>query len=83
MRALFLNILPKCSLSGKISSCIDNNIKTTLEKKDIELIKILVNKLDSERASDWDTWLKLGFMLYNFNKSKEIFNIWENFILHR
>ena len=55
------------------------NIQTTLQKKEIDLIKILVNKLDSSRAEPYDSWRDLGLLLHNINKSSEMLNIWKSF----
>ena len=58
---------------------IDPNVTQFLNKKKYELVRTLVDNLDDSRASDWETWLKLGFILYNFDKSPESYKIWEDF----
>ena len=58
---------------------INNELINSLHKKDFELIKILINKLDDSRSEPYDSWRDVGLMLHNFSKSNEMLNLWKEF----
>ena len=80
------NYLKNKNLNNNIqnSSIMDNNnnnneLINTLQEKEFELIKILINKLDASRSEPYDSWRDVGLMLHNFSKSNEMLNLWKEF----
>ena len=56
-----------------------DNILNTLNELEIKNIRLIVTKcLSEERASEYETWVKVGMCLKNIGGEK-LFNIWELF----
>ena len=55
----------------------DKKIESKTDKSDIEFAKELVNILDIKRSDNYENWIKLGWVLYNIDKS--LLNVWDNF----
>ena len=56
-----------------------NTFVSTLKEKEIELIKTLVDKLDSSRALPYDSWRDVGLLLHGISKQKYMLDIWKSF----
>ena len=57
----------------------ENNFISNIKEKEIELIRILVDKLDSERAITYESWRNVGLLLHGISKRKEMLDIWKSF----
>ena len=57
----------------------ENNFISNLKEKEIELIRILVDKLDSERAITYESWRNVGLLLHGISRRKEMLDIWKSF----
>lgn len=61
----------------KTGNCFKSNIKLTLE--DLNLIKDLVNCLSVERATNRDSWIRVGWCLHNLGNNPELLQYWTEF----
>lgn len=68
----------KMEISKNIISEKTNNAKNFSSVKDLEQVGLLVNEcLDSKRADEYATWIRLGWCLRNIDYRLE--EVWENF----
>tara|TARA_Y100000389_G_scaffold170184_1_gene177008 strand:+ start:2380 stop:5166 length:2787 start_codon:yes stop_codon:yes gene_type:complete len=56
-----------------------NTFVNTIKEKEIELIKTLVDKLDSSRAEPYDSWRDVGLLLHGISKQTYMLDIWKSF----
>ena len=52
---------------------------SNIKEKEIDLIRILVDKLDPERSITYESWRNVGLLLNGISRRKEMLDIWKSF----
>ena len=72
--------IPLASIEKKydqVSSKLNNMMSLPSINKDTETAKVLIKMLSKDRAESYDSWIKVGYCLYNIDKT--LINEWIEF----
>ena len=53
--------------------------QNALKEKELEVIKILVDNLDTSRSESYGDWRDVGLLLHGITKRKDMLDIWKSF----
>jgi P4 family phage/plasmid primase-like protien len=63
-----------------IINLTSNNVHEQLEKDKKDVVKLLATEcLSTERASQYQSWIEVGWCLHNIDPSEEMFQVWMEF----